>query len=554
MASLLEDLAAKFKGSLNRHSITTASRWATEYRIMGGKDFAGPWSFKHHPWLKEMHDSPAPYNIGQKAAQLGYTEAMLNISLFQLDVMGRDVLYILPNTKPVATDFSMSRVDKAIELSPHLKKMFHGGTSNVGLKQAGSTSFYIRGANSKSGLKSIPTGVIIFDEFDEMDSENINLAEERASGQKFTLDWKISTPTSHETGINLLFKESTQDHYYFPCPRCSKRIKLSFPDNLVITAEDPNDPKILDTHLICGECKGVLPHEDKHIFYQGAEWIPEQPGRLTRGFYINQLYSPALLPWKIAKLFLNSRKDPLAELEFYNSKMGLPHVVQGSQIDDEMLREVIKDYPMQEGCRSNYVVTMGVDVGKVIHVEITGWDLTHSSPLDLNADAQAQVLWVGMVKSFEELDQLMTLFSVKSCVVDIAPETREAEKFAKRFYGRVRLCRYNPHVAARTLSVGSDMDKQDIYVVVNRTSWLDMSLGRFRNKTIVLPQNIPQMYIDHVKAPVRRPCKDRSDQVVYRYETPGSKEDHYAHARNYSEIALPFAVGNKTYLNSTTGA
>ena len=155
MPSLLKDLAEKFKSSMNRHSITTASRWATEYRVMGGKDFAGPWKFDHHPWLREMHDSPAAYNVGQKAAQLGYTEAMLNISLFQLDVMGRDVLYILPNTKPVATDFSMSRVDKAIELSPHLKRMFAGGTSNVGLKQAGATSFFIRGANSKSGLKSI---------------------------------------------------------------------------------------------------------------------------------------------------------------------------------------------------------------------------------------------------------------------------------------------------------------------------------------------------------------------------------------------------------------
>lgn len=552
MSSLLKDLAEKFKGSLTRQSINSASRWACEYRMMGG-DFAGPWRFDHHPWLREMHDSTAPYNVGQKAAQLGYTEAMLNISLFQLDVMGRDVLYILPNTKPVATDFSMSRVDKAIELSPHLKRMFSGGVSNVGLKKAGANSFYIRGANSKSGLKSIPTGIIIFDEFDEMDPTNINLAEERASGQKFTLDWKISTPTTPGAGINLLYEDSTKDNYYFRCPRCSKFIKLTFPENLVITAEQPNDPNITKTHLICGECKGVLPHEEKHEFLKTAQWVPEQPGRLTRGFYVNQLYSPALLPWKIAKLYLLSLRDQLAELEFMNSKMGLPHIVQGAQINDEMIRSLIREYPMLDSCRSDMVVTMGVDVGKVIHVEVCLWDLSQCSPIDLNTLAKPKVIWAGEVKHFNQLDMLMVAFNVKSCVIDIMPETREAEAFAKRFYGRVRCCRYNPHVAARSISLGSDMDKQDLYVVVNRTSWLDMSLGRFRNGSIDLPNNLPQGYLEQIKVPVRRPSKDKDGNVVFKYETPGNKADHFAHARNYSEIALPFAVGNKIYMNSEVG-
>lgn len=551
MASLLKDLAEKFQGSLTRQSINSASRWACEYRMMGG-DFAGPWKFEHHPWLKAMHESEAPINVGQKAAQMGYTEAMLNICFFQLDVMGRDVLYILPNKIPVATDFSMTRVDKAIDLSPHLQRLFAGGISNVGLKKAGANSLYIRGANSKSGLKSIPTGVIIFDEFDEMPQENINLAEERASGQKFTLDWKISTPTSPEVGINALFEDSTKDHYYFPCPRCSKHIKLTFPDNIVIPTDDVNDEKIMDTHLICHECKGSLPHEQKHEFFQRAEWVSEHPGRLTRGFYINQLYSPALQPWKIAKLYLKSLRDPLAELEFFNSKMGLAHIVAGAKIDDSMLVELIKDYSMWDACRSNFIVTMGVDVGRVIHVEITAWDLSNCSPLDLNAEAKAQVIWAGEVKDFEQLDPLMVNYAVKSCVVDIMPETREAEKFAKRFYGRVKLCRYNSHLAARTLSVGSDNDKNDIYVSVNRTSWLDMSLGRFRNKNIALPRNIPKEYLEHIKAPVRRPKKDNDGQMVYKYETPESRPDHYAHARNYSEIALPFAVGNKVYLDSNT--
>jgi hypothetical protein len=515
--------------------------------MMSG-DFAGQWSFKQHPWLKEMHDTRSPVNVGQKSAQMGYTEAMINIAFFQMDVMNRDVLYILPNSRPVATDFSVSRIDKSIELSPHLAKLFNS-TSNTGHKRAGSTNLYIRGANSRSGLKSIPVSTIIFDEFDEMPEDSISLAEERSSGQVTTLDWKISTPTTPEFGINVLFEQSTQEHYQFPCPSCNKFIELKFPDNLVITAEDAEDPKILNTHLICGLCKNKLPHEDKNKFYEKAVWVPNQPNRLTRGFYINQLYSTALQPYKIAKLYLGSLSDVFKEQEFFNSKMGLPHIVAGAKIDDTMLNDLIKDYGMLDGCRSNYVTTMGVDVGRVIHIEITGWDVSKCNPLDINADAIAQVLWAGEVKDFHQLDQLMTAYAVKSCVIDIAPETRAAEEFAKRFYGRVRCCRYVTGIMARSLTTAADNDRNDIYVNVNRTAWLDQSLGRIRNKSILFPNNLPKDYFNHLKAIVRRPYKDKNGNPGYKYEA--AKDDHFAHARNYSEIALPFAVGTHTYLNSS---
>lgn len=534
--------AERFRDSLNRHSITTASRWAQAYRMMSG-DFGGPWTFKNHPWLKDMHDSTAPRNVGQKAAQLGYTELLINIAFFQMDIHGRDVLYILPNTRPVAADFSSARIDKAIELSPHLKNMF-SDVSNIGHKRAGASNLYIRGANSRAGLKAIPTGILLFDEFDEMPEDMISLAEERASGQKFTLDWKISTPTVPGGGINALFQDSTQEHYFFNCPSCSKLIELNFPDNIVITSDDPNDIKIQQTHLICNECKNPLPHEEKDEFLKTARWVPKFQDRITRGFYVNQLYSPALHPYKIAVLYLKSLKDPAAEQEFFNSKLGMPHLVAGASVSDEMFEDLIKDYNMFEGCRSNYLVTMGIDVGKDLHIHIDAWDLTKASPLDLNADAQCQTLWVGTVRDFKELDKKMVEYSVKYAVIDSMPETRESLAFCKRFYGRVSTCRFNPNIAARSLVAGKDDDGDEVYVSVHRTAWLDCSMGRYRNKSIVLPRNLPKDYKDHIKNIVRVPKKDKDGNTVYKYETPGNKPDHYAFARCYSEIALPFAAGS----------
>jgi len=47
-------------------------------------------------------DSDAETNVGMKAAQVGFTEAVLNKSFFTVDVKGTDCLYILPAKIPDA--------------------------------------------------------------------------------------------------------------------------------------------------------------------------------------------------------------------------------------------------------------------------------------------------------------------------------------------------------------------------------------------------------------------------------------------------------------------
>lgn len=540
--SLAKDLAARFSNKLARASVVSPSRWAEQYRFMEG-DYNGPWSFKHFPWLRGMHNSLHEVNIGQKSAQMGYSETMLNLAFFNLDVLKRHVLYIMPNARPDASDFSNRAINPAIDLSPHIKSMFVGGINNVGLRQVGQSNLYIRGSNARGGLKSIPASLLIFDEFEEMERKNIKLAEARSDGQKYRLNWKVSTPTVPNRGINALFERSTKDYFYFPCPCCSKRITLKFPDNIVITSDDPDDPKLLKTHLICNECKGVLPHEAKSDFLSKGEWVSSNPDRLMRGFYINQLYSSAADPYRIAQMFLEAKRDPTAEQEFYNSKMGLPHIIEGAQITEEMFGSLIKGYEMVDACRPGQIITMGVDVNKTFNVEIDLWDVSESNPVDINSKAKCKVLWAGELTTIEEVADKMTDYNVNFCVIDAMPETKVATEFAYNFYGRVRICRYNHFATARSVFAGD----KDIQVSVNRTAWLDQALGRFRNRSIYLPRNLPKDYARQIMAPIRTPEKDTHGNLVYRYLHQDSQPDHYAHARNYAEIALLFATGRVVY-------
>jgi len=74
-----------------------------------GKPFPGLLSHENHPWTKDMRDCDAEMMVGQKAAQMGYTEVALDKSFKAIDIDGISVMYILPASNPDASDFSTAR-------------------------------------------------------------------------------------------------------------------------------------------------------------------------------------------------------------------------------------------------------------------------------------------------------------------------------------------------------------------------------------------------------------------------------------------------------------
>jgi len=526
---------------LRRNTITTPSRWAKEYRIMG-PPYPGIWSPEPAPWTLAMHDSNAAINIGQKSAQMGFTETVLNITFFRIDVRNESCLYILPTKTPDASEFSAARFDGALELSTHLNNLF-SNVKNVGHKRAGSANLYVCGSNSRSALKSKPVVFIVFDELDEMKQENIPLAEERTAFQEKPQIWKISTPTIPKKRINAEFLESTQEHYFFKCPRCGKYIELMFPESLVITAESEFDAEIKNSYLICTQCKGKLPHEDKKFFLKNGIWqSTANVDSDKRGFYINQLYSINKFPHVIAKAYFQSLVDKVREQEFFNSKLGLPHVVEGAQINDIEIDGCIGDY--FKGEAEEGLVTMGVDQGRWLHYEIAAWKFPKLGN-DLNMMATCKVLAMGKCVDFEELDVLMRQYQIHAVVIDAQPDRRKAYEFATRFWGHVKLCFYAQGQTVKTISIDPDPDQHKI--VVDRTSWLDAALNRFHINTIALPRDTTEEYKEHLKNLVRHYKEDRNGNPIAEYLNIGA--DHYAHARCYAEIALPLAASLTTNKN-----
>lgn len=548
----MHDLEQVFReaiaGGLQRKSVRTCSKWAMKYRVAGGQ-MAGPWRFDYHPWSREMHDSTAPFNVGMKSAQMAYTETLLNRTFFKMDIDNVNCLYVFPNKNPDASDFSASRFDPALELSEHLKLMF-SDVKNVGHKRAGAANMWIRGSRSRIGLKSIDPSFIALDEVDEMDQDNIQLALRRTDGQLISEVWAISTPTVPEFGIHRMYLDSSQERWMFECPNCRKLTHLEFPDCLVVIGETLLDPRIKESHVKCGLCNKKITHEDKiKSSRETGTWVALEP-HITerRGFYVNQLSSLVKTPDKIAITAIEADNNPAAEQELWNSIAGLPHVVAGGRVEDHHFDACMRtERRMSDPAPGYKIKTMGVDVGKFLHYEIAGWKFPQLGP-DLNAIAECEVIAVGKCEHFHQLRQIVREYQIQFTVLDKQPEERAVYDFCCQFWGRARRCHYSRGVGTKKMTVSAS--DEDHLVSVSRTFWLDTSLGRIRSGRIIFPRDLPKEYRDNVKNVVKKYKKvdantDQDQTAIYVRTGP----DHYAHARNYNEMALPLCAALATNQN-----
>jgi hypothetical protein len=549
MSELLRDVESQIAASLQNRTLNSCSRWAAHRRVMGG-DFAGPYSDKFHPWCREMHDSWAAFNWAMKGAQLGVTEVAINRALYTIDRLRRDVLYVLPTAKN-ASNFSKARFGNALALSPYLRRLFTD-TNSVDLKQAGPNCLYIRGSRGDSNLKSVPASELLLDELDEMDEKAILLALERLSGQLHKHVFGISTPTIPKHGIHKQYMTSTQEHFVFPCPSCSRLIELKWPDSFEIRGEHVTDPACAESYLKCTECKAKLHHQDKPDFLKKAKWVAMAPNPNVdvRGFHISQLYSFTVNPGELAVAYHRGFGDELAAKEFHNSKLGLPFISDGACVTDDMLERALRNHTKDDARPQrgyDRIITMGVDQGSWSYYEICEW-FFDSYTRDLNVSAQAKVLCEGKFHESvydQELDRLMREWQVLACVIDADPYTMEARRFARRFPGYVWLCRYRRGVTAKEIAI-SEEDEDAPVATVDRSHWLSASLGRYKTdpSRIWLPADVSHEYRDHMKNLIGTYERDEFGNPIYVFKDIGP--DHFGHARAYAEIALPLVAMRTT--------
>jgi len=275
-----------------------------------------PFSFVHHEYLRQLYDDNHPFIIQEKAAQLGCTTWALIQSLYNARYKNyKGVLYLFPS-RTDTLDFSKSRIAPLITDNPETFGRWVRDTDAAGIKQIHNTFLYLRGMQSRVGLKSIPVDKIIFDELDEAPQRSVDMALERMGHSEFRETVMLSNPTIPDYGIDKEFKLSNQQYWLLKCPACNNDVCLEDTINL----ENLTIGCIIEfngeTFLACPKCRTRL---DQDV----GRWVAKKPGVTDRqGYHFSQLFSYFVSP---AEILLKLRTtEHLAE--FVNLKLGMAYV------------------------------------------------------------------------------------------------------------------------------------------------------------------------------------------------------------------------------------
>jgi hypothetical protein len=486
--------------------------YALEYVCLDGK----PFDFSDHNYLLDMYADTHPYQVVEKAAQMGASVIGMIKSFFVCDKLGKNVIYFFPTDEDVR-EFSKSRVAPIIRDSPHIRAIVDD-VDSVSLRQVGRGFLYFRGMRSKIRMKSVPADMLVFDELYEVSADQFELADQRLNHS--TLKWRymLSTPTFDNYGIDYQFQKSDQRYWNLICKKCLTYniMEKQWPD--CVFREDE-----LTAYLICRKCNAKLDT-------QFGEWVAERPKtQRIRGYHLCGLYSVyADLPGWLDDYYSGRKRE-----EFMRSRLGLPWVSADQRVTEDVVLRCVDGHEMGPGIPHSY---MGVDQkGDMLHVVIRAPHKITKRPT---------ILFIGTVKTFNELDALIRIYDVDMCVIDGLPNQHSARDFSMRFPGRVSLCYYNDNQKGAYKwtepRAFSDSDSPgDYQVIVNRTEALDDMFEEVTHREL----SLPKINDDVTNAFVKQLCNLArineldDDGGVMQAVWKRLGEDHFAHANSYSAIA-----------------
>ena len=318
-----------------------------------------------------------------KAAQVGATEAGNNWIGFVIHHAPGPMLAVLP-TVEMAKRTSRGRIDPLIADSPALRNRVQPARSRDAGNSMLSKEFpggilVLTGANSATGLRSMPARYIFLDEVDaypassDEEGDPVTLAEARTTTFSHRRKvFMVSTPTIRGLSrIEREFEASDQRRYFVPCPHCGHMQWLKF-ERLRWDKGQPDTAA-----YTCESCERAVPEHHKTQMLERGEWrataISADPHSI--GFHLSALYSP--LGWKswaqIARDWLAAQGSEEMLRAARNTLLGETWVESGDAPEWQRLAERREAFGTQIPAGGLFL-TAGVDVQKDrIEVDVWAW-------------------------------------------------------------------------------------------------------------------------------------------------------------------------------------
>lgn len=368
----------------------TVSTWADANRMLSQKASAEPgrWRTDRTPYLREIMDQLSPSSPAQRVvlmagAQIGKSETGNNWLGFVIHHAPGPMLLVQP-TVDTAKRFSKQRLAPMIDETPILKERIadnksRDASNSMMAKEFQGGVLLITGANSATGLRSMPIRYLFLDEIDayplDVDGEGdpIQLAEKRTTTFARRKVYMCSTPTIKDVSrVEREFMRSDQRRYFVACPHCGHKQHLRWAQ-LKWTDDDPETAA-----YACESCGTLIEERHKTDMLAGGEWRATAPGDgKTVGFHINSLYSP--LGWKswaeIVAEFIQAKGDAALLKTFVNTVLGETWEEEyATKLGADDLKNRVEFYTPGVAPARALAVTAAVDVqDNRLAVKLVGW-------------------------------------------------------------------------------------------------------------------------------------------------------------------------------------
>ncbi len=361
--------------------------------------------FEKHRFLIDIYADEHPNITLKKSAQCGGSVCFILKAAHTCRYRRENVIYVLP-TQNIVKDFVEPKVNPLLTGNPVIAAMIT--KDSVTLKQIGDRFLYFKGSSSEREAIAISGDTLILDELDRMiDMQVVNTYDSRLQASDNPRRWRLSNPSGIGFGIDALFNESDQRHWFVKCPYCSHDWFISF---------EPSDDKrhYIDQELkffVCGACK----HELSDNARQNGRWVQKYPSRDTHGYWLSQV----MIPYVSAKRIVEQREESNEQF-FHNFVLGEAFTPSDLVVNRETILRA---------CAPSSITPVNVALG----VD------QKAAELEWVAMTPQGVFDYGRVKSWEEIEHKMLSWQA-IVVTDAMPYPTMPKKLAEKYPDKFYMC------------------------------------------------------------------------------------------------------------------
>ncbi len=504
----------------------TFREWCQKLSDDGLKVDGKPFKLENRPAMAWIYDQvPSTRDeayryilVLMKCAQVGFTVMEMLAAIYMGIKFGpATVGMFLPDMR--LTSVKSMRFMESVRTVPEIHALMteidedgtgrKTGEGNVFMRRIREALFAFSWTSGKATTESIPMDILSFDEVQEMTLAQIEKAYERVSASDIRFMLMGSTANWPEADIHHWYLQGTRHRFHTECPTCGSKKPLDdyFPDCIRLDKER-------DLY------RYVCPHGHWIPDPQVGEWIAEnpeadrgpQPGvpLLERHQRIKSIHFPQFLsPTISAEEILTAYNSATDMKNFFNRKLGKPYL-DPSQVPVTLAHCAacveagkLANPPIvwKQRARNTY---MGIDQMGNFNVHVI------KERLPDGRQATIHVEETYSDDPFARSSELMDLYGVAVCVVEINPNYNDAKKFANRHPGRVFICDSFGTVAEGMIQWGdapkldvserrTDEEARDRYTLrMDQFKCMQVSMARITSAQCLFPdpQGLVQEVID----------------------------------------------------------